>query len=61
MDLSKKGIVSIHGLNYRDNPDEARNWLSSLGYPYIRTGADRDGRVAIDWGGIRCAGNIRRK
>ena len=25
-------------------------WLNTMGDPYTRTGADRDGRVAIDWG-----------
>lgn len=50
MELSKKGILPIHGLNYKDKPADARNWLDGLGDPYTRTGADRDGRVAIDWG-----------
>jgi cytochrome c biogenesis protein CcmG/thiol:disulfide interchange protein DsbE len=40
----------IHGLNYKDHPDNAAKWLNTLGDPYTRTGADRDGRVAIDWG-----------
>jgi len=50
MQLSRQGIVPIHGLNYKDAPDDAANWLEQLGDPYTRTGADRDGRVAIDWG-----------
>lgn len=50
MELSAKGIVPIHGLNYKDKPEDARNWLDGLGDPYTRTGADLDGRVAIDWG-----------
>ena len=50
MDLSERGIVPIHGLNYKDKPADARNWLDNLGDPYTRTGADRNGRVAIDWG-----------
>jgi len=48
--LAQRGIVPIHGLNYKDKPDDAAQWLDSLGDPYTRTGADRDGRVAIDWG-----------
>lgn len=40
----------VHGLNYKDAPDDAARWLDQLGDPYTRTGADRDGRVAIDWG-----------
>lgn len=48
--LSTEGIVPIHGLNYRDRSEDAAKWLNELGDPYTRTGADRNGRVAIDWG-----------
>jgi cytochrome c biogenesis protein CcmG, thiol:disulfide interchange protein DsbE len=30
--------------------NDAGRWLNTMGDPYTRTGADRDGRVAIDWG-----------
>lgn len=50
MGLGKSGIVPIHGLNYKDKPDDAKAWLDQLGDPYTRTGADISGRVAIDWG-----------
>ncbi len=50
MDLAKRNVVPIHGLNYKDQPDNARRWLKRLGDPYTRTGADRDGRVANDFG-----------
>lgn len=48
--LGADGIVPIHGLNYKDRPEDAARWLDTLGDPYRRTGTDRDGRVAIDWG-----------
>ena len=48
--LKADGVVPIHGLNYKDQPDNAARWLNTLGDPYTRTGADRNGRVAIDWG-----------
>lgn len=50
MVLKAEGAVPIHGLNYKDKPADAAEWLDKLGDPYTRTGADRDGRVAIDWG-----------
>ena len=50
MDLARRHVVALHGLNYKDRPDAAQAWLDSLGDPYTRNGADRDGRVAIDWG-----------
>ena len=50
MRLSASGAVPIHGLNFRDRPEDAAGWLDELGDPYTRTGADRNGRVGIDWG-----------
>ena len=50
MKLAAQGTVPLHGLNYKDQPDDAAQWLDSLGDPYTRTGADISGRVAIDWG-----------
>ena len=50
MELSKQGFVPIHGLNYKDKPDEAAGWLDARGDPYTRTGADVNGRAGIDWG-----------
>jgi cytochrome c biogenesis protein CcmG, thiol:disulfide interchange protein DsbE len=41
--------VPIYGLNYKYQPSDAAKWLDTMGDPYTRTGADRDGRVAIDW------------
>jgi cytochrome c biogenesis protein CcmG/thiol:disulfide interchange protein DsbE len=48
--LRAQGTVPINGLNYKDKPDDAAQWLDAVGDPYTRTGADLDGRVAIDWG-----------
>lgn len=50
MQLSAAGSVPLHGLNYKDRPDDAARWLDELGDPYTRTGADLNGRVGIDWG-----------
>lgn len=50
MRLEADRVVPMHGLNYKDKPDAAARWLDALGDPYTRTGADLDGRVAIDWG-----------
>jgi len=50
VELKAKGVVPIHGINYKDQPDAAARWLDELGDPYTRTGADLDGRVSIDWG-----------
>lgn len=50
MQMARTKTVTIHGLNYKDRPEDAARWLDALGDPYTRTGADRDGRVAIDFG-----------
>ena len=50
MRLSVDKTVPIHGLNYKDAPDDAEAWLNKMGDPYMRTGADIDGRVGIDFG-----------
>jgi cytochrome c biogenesis protein CcmG/thiol:disulfide interchange protein DsbE len=50
MQMKREGLVPIHGLNYKDRPEDAEKWLGELGDPYTRTGADLNGRVAIDWG-----------
>jgi cytochrome c biogenesis protein CcmG/thiol:disulfide interchange protein DsbE len=50
LQMKIEGVLPIHGLNYKDSPDDAAKWLDTLGDPYTRTGADLSGRVAIDWG-----------
>jgi cytochrome c biogenesis protein CcmG/thiol:disulfide interchange protein DsbE len=49
MRMAKDG-VELYGINYKDEPDAAKQWLASLGDPFLRIGADHSGRVAIDWG-----------
>ncbi len=49
MRLARAG-VPIYGINIKDEPAAARAFLDRLGNPYRRIGADRSGRVAIDWG-----------
>ena len=49
-ELAATGTVTIHGINYKDDPEQAKAFLVELGDPYTRIGADRSGRVAIDWG-----------
>jgi cytochrome c biogenesis protein CcmG/thiol:disulfide interchange protein DsbE len=49
MALARRGVVPIHGLNFRDKPADAERWLDRRGDPYARTGADLDGRVGGEW------------
>lgn len=49
MDLKARGIV-LHGINYKDVPGNAADFLAKLGDPYDKVGVDRTGRVSIDFG-----------
>ncbi len=42
--------VRIVGVDYKDDPSNARRFLSGEGDPYDAIGADSSGRVGIDWG-----------
>ena len=50
MAFKAKHKVRLFGINYKDEPAAARRFLSRLGNPFDVNGADRTGRVAIDWG-----------
>jgi cytochrome c biogenesis protein CcmG, thiol:disulfide interchange protein DsbE len=50
VELAKKGTIPIYGLNWKDKREDALGWLERYGDPYIVSGVDRDGRVAIDFG-----------
>ncbi len=50
LELGEREDIRLVGINYKNEPEEARAWLAQLGNPYARIGADRSGRVGIDWG-----------
>ncbi len=50
MQAAREGGVHLVGLNYKDDPRNAQEWLLRLGDPYAATASDRDGRVGIDYG-----------
>lgn len=50
IDLAKRQVVPVYGLNYKDTRAAAKNWLAQLGDPYQATVFDQDGRVGIDFG-----------
>ena len=50
MDLSKKKNIKIVGQNYKDNFDNAKNFLINLDNPYDLIFLDNDGTIAIEWG-----------
>jgi cytochrome c biogenesis protein CcmG/thiol:disulfide interchange protein DsbE len=50
VEMAKRGVVPIVGLNYKDKRDEGLQWLTRFGNPYALSAYDYDGRVGIDYG-----------
>ncbi len=50
MEIAKDERIRVVGLNYKDQPENARRFLGDLGNPFAAVGADRAGRSAIEWG-----------
>ncbi len=50
MGLSRRKIVPLIGLNYKDKRKDALKWLADLGDPYEMNLSDLDGRVGIELG-----------
>lgn len=50
IELAEKNGVRIAGVNYKNDPRDARAFLAEFRSPYWLIGADADGRVGIDWG-----------
>jgi cytochrome c biogenesis protein CcmG/thiol:disulfide interchange protein DsbE len=48
--LGKDQRIQLVGINYKDNPDNARRFLNRYGNPFVANGVDGNGRTAIDWG-----------
>ena len=44
--------INIIGINYKDSPKNAKNFLSSLGNPYSEVITDNDGTKSIEFGAI---------
>ncbi len=50
MKLSLQKKIEIIGLNYKDNNENAKNFLRELENPYKLILSDHDGTKAIEWG-----------
>lgn len=48
--LAKDARIQLAGINYKDKSENARRFLNRYGNPFVATGADENGRTAIDWG-----------
>jgi cytochrome c biogenesis protein CcmG, thiol:disulfide interchange protein DsbE len=50
MQLAKDRRLRLVGINYKDDPENARRFLGHYGDPFAAAGADQNGRAAIEWG-----------
>lgn len=48
--LKQRAGVKLFGINQKDAPENARQFLAELGNPYDAIGADSNNRVSIDFG-----------
>jgi cytochrome c biogenesis protein CcmG, thiol:disulfide interchange protein DsbE len=50
MQLARDSRIRVVGINYKDQADNARRFLGKYGNPFVASGADANGRAAIEWG-----------
>ena len=50
LELAGDTRIRLVGINYKDQPDNARRFLNRYGNPFIAAGTDQTGRAAIEWG-----------
>ena len=50
VELAEERGLTVHGIAYKDKPEDTAAFIAELGNPYDRIGMDADGRAAIDWG-----------
>jgi cytochrome c biogenesis protein CcmG/thiol:disulfide interchange protein DsbE len=50
LQLSRDTRLRVIGINYKDQPDNARRFLGRYGNPFAAAGADENGRASIEWG-----------
>jgi cytochrome c biogenesis protein CcmG, thiol:disulfide interchange protein DsbE len=48
--LARDPRIRLVGINYKDQADNARRFLGRYGNPFAASGADTNGRAAIEWG-----------
>jgi len=52
MELSKNKSLKLIGLNYKDNPKNAKKFINEFGNPYFMIITDKNGIISIDLGAI---------
>jgi cytochrome c biogenesis protein CcmG/thiol:disulfide interchange protein DsbE len=50
MKLAQDKRIRVVGINYKDQPENARRFIGRHGNPFVAVGVDASGRASIDWG-----------
>lgn len=50
VELSRKNLVPIYGMDYKDKREDGTAWLDKHGNPYTLAVSDTEGRVGIEYG-----------
>jgi cytochrome c biogenesis protein CcmG/thiol:disulfide interchange protein DsbE len=50
IEIAKSGVVPIHGVAWRDDPERSLAWLAKHGDPYAKIGQDPQSKIAIAFG-----------
>tara|TARA_B100001175_G_C19451400_1_gene611526 strand:- start:103 stop:624 length:522 start_codon:yes stop_codon:yes gene_type:complete len=50
VELNKNSSIKLIGLNYKDNPDNAKNFINNFGNPYSLNIVDSKGTISIKLG-----------
>ena len=48
--IASEGVIPIFGLNWKDEGQPAKKWLTQRGNPYVVVAVDRDNITGINWG-----------
>ena len=51
MELAKNSSIKLIGLNYKDDPKKAKDFLNKLGNPFSVIITDKTGIISIEFGG----------
>lgn len=49
-EIARSGVIPVYGLNWKDEPENAKAWLHQFGNPYTEILVDYEGRTAINFG-----------
>lgn len=50
MGIRRTTSIPIYGINYKDDWEDANDWLQRYGNPFTKVGFDAEGSVSLEWG-----------